>query len=523
MEKAIEMIGIRKEFPGIVANDNINISVEEGEIHALVGENGAGKSTLMNVLFGLYKPEAGSIKIRGQEIELGVNSAAIDAGVGMVHQSFKLVPSFTVAENITLGSEPRKGIFVDKKAVREQVIEISDKFGLKVDPDALIQDLPVGIQQRVEILKTLYRNADILILDEPTGVLTPQETDELFEVIRSLVAGGKTVIFITHKLREVMMISDTVTVMRRGRIIGSVKTKDTSPNELATMMVGREVVFRVHKTEAQPKETILSVKNLKVLDDRYQEAVQDVSFDVRSGEILGIAGVEGNGQSELVDAIVGLRTAIRGEINLANTGNIVDKCVNDRRNAGISCVPEDRYTRGLSMQATLEENMIVDKYNHSPFSKGHRLDLKYIKEHTEELIKEYDVRTTGPSVQAYTLSGGNLQKIVLARELSSNPSFLIVSQPTRGLDVGSIEFVHKRIIEARDNGAAVLLVSAELDEIMSLSDRIAVLYEGQVMDTVVAKDATESQLGLLMAGVHHEEPKTVSESPLETESNHGNS
>ncbi len=503
MTYEIEMIGIRKEFPGVVANDNIDFAVRKGEIHALVGENGAGKSTLMNVLFGLYQPDAGTIKIRGEEVKFNNNLDSIAKGIGMVHQSFKLVPSFTVAENITLGHEPSKLGFVDKDAVRENVIKISKRFGLKVDPDSRIRDMPVGIQQRVEILKALYLLSDILILDEPTGVLTPQETDELFEVVRSLVATGITVIFITHKFREVMEISDRVTVLRDGKWIGTKDTKDTNPKELARMMVGREVLLRIDKTEANPKEQVLTVENLKVLDNRLQEAVRDVSLSVKAGEILGIAGVEGNGQRELVEGIIGLRTAVAGDIRI-NGKSITKMSVRQRRDYGISCVPEDRYVRGVALRASLEDNLIIENYDKAPISKGQVLNLKKIAQHASRLISEFDIRTPSSKVIASTLSGGNLQKVVLAREIDARPKLLIVAQPTRGLDVGSIEFVHRRILEARDRGAAVLLVSAELEEVMSLSDRIAVLYEGNIVGTVKGGEATEEELGLMMAGITDE-------------------
>ena len=500
MTYEIEMIGIRKTFPGVVANDNVNFSVRKGEIHALVGENGAGKSTLMNVLFGLYKPEGGQIKIRGEEVHFHNNLDAIAKGIGMVHQSFKLVPSFTVAENITLGHEPAKFGFLDKKAVHNDVIKISKQFGLQVEPDARIRDMPVGIQQRVEILKALYLLSDILILDEPTGVLTPQETDELFEVIRTLVATGITVIFITHKFREVMEISDRVTVLRDGKLIGTKDTKDTNPKELARMMVGREVLLRIDKTESNPQQQVLTVENLKVLDDRLQEAVRDVSLTVRAGEIFGIAGVEGNGQRELVEGIIGLRHAVAGDIKI-NAKSVTNLSVRQRRDEGISCVPEDRYVRGVALRATLEDNLIVENYNKPPFSKGQILNLKKITQFSNELIEEFDIRTPNSKVVASTLSGGNLQKVVLAREISAQPELLIVAQPTRGLDVGSIEFVHRRILQARDSGAAVLLVSAELEEVMSLSDRIGVLYEGKIVGTVNGGEATEEELGLMMAGI----------------------
>jgi len=500
---AVEMRGIRKVFPGVVANDDVDLTVEEGEIHALVGENGAGKTTLMNVLYGLYHPEGGTILVRGQPVQIRKNADAIALGIGMVHQSFKLVPSFTVAENITLGAELRKSIFVDRKAIHESVVDISRRFGLEVDPDARIRDLPVGVQQRVEILKTLYRNADILILDEPTAVLTPQETRDLFGVIRSLVAGGKTVIFITHKLREVMEISDRVTVMRDGRVVGTKKTEETNPAEIARMMVGREVLLRVSKEKSDPGETVLRIENLKMRDDRNLMAVQGVSLEVRQGEILGVAGVEGNGQRELVEGIVGLRPAVGGKIHLKDQ-DITSLNVRERREIGMSCVPEDRYVRGLALPATVEENLIVCTYFKSPMSRGPLLDLQRIGEFANEAVETFDVRTTGKDVPAFTLSGGNLQKVVIAREISTHPDFLIAAQPTRGLDIGSIEFVHQRIVDARDNGTAVLLVSAELEEVMSLSDRIAVLYEGEIVGTLDAENATEEGLGLWMAGITDE-------------------
>lgn len=513
MVAVVEMEGICKAFPGVVANDHVNLSVEEGEIHAIIGENGAGKTTLMNILYGLYLPDAGTIKIRGKPVHITKNADAIRLGIGMVHQSFKLVPSFTVAENITLGAEPRRGILLDKKAVRDSVIEISNRFGLKVDPDARIRDLPVGVQQRVEILKTLYRNADILILDEPTAVLTPQETRELFGVIRSLVAGGKTVIFITHKLREVMEISDRVTVMRDGKVVGTKNTKDTNPSELARMMVGREVLLRVKKGPARPGQTVLRLENLKVRDDRNLMAVRGISLEVRAGEILGIAGVEGNGQRELVEAIIGLRPAVSGKIYI-NGKDVTHLSVRDRRNAGISCIPEDRYVRGLALPATVEENLVVNCYFCSPMANGFVLNLKNIGDFANKAIRTFDIRTLGKDVPAFTLSGGNLQKIVVARELSANPALLVAAQPTRGLDVGSIEFVHQRIVDARDSGAAVLLVSAELEEIMSLSDRIAVIYEGKIMGTVDAAEATEEGLGLWMAGITTEQPTKEAEGEI---------
>jgi ABC-type uncharacterized transport system ATPase subunit len=508
---AVEMRGIRKVFPGVVANDSVDLSVEEREIHAIVGENGAGKSTLMNILYGLYRPDGGTIHIRGKPVQIHKNADAIQLGIGMVHQSFKLVPSFTVAENITLGSEPLNSIFVDRKKARENVVEISNRFGLKVDPDARIRDLPVGVQQRVEILKTLYRSADILILDEPTAVLTPQETRDLFRVIRSLVAGGKTVLFITHKLREVMEISDRVTVMRGGKVVGTKHTKDTNPRELASMMVGRDVLLRIKKTEGHPGRVVLKLENLKARDNRNLMAVKGIDLEVRSGEIVGIAGVEGNGQRELVEAIIGLRPAIAGRVHI-NDQDVTTHSVRDRREAGMSCVPEDRYVRGLALRATVEENLIVNCYFKGPLSGGGLLNLGKISDYAQDAVKTFDVRTVSKDVPAFTLSGGNLQKVVLARELSCGPDFFIAAQPTRGLDVGSIEFVHQQIVNARDRGAAVLLVSAELEEVMSLSDRIAVIYEGKIVGTIDAANATEEGLGLWMAGVtdeHLREKKEV--------------
>jgi general nucleoside transport system ATP-binding protein len=502
VSNAIEMRGIRKEFPGVVANDGVDFTVETGEIHALVGENGAGKSTLMNILYGLYRADAGTIAVRGAEVHIRHNSDAIRLGIGMVHQSFKLVPSFTVAENITLGMEPHRGILLDKRAVHDSVSQISERFGLKVDPDARVQDLPVGVQQRVEILKTLYRNADILILDEPTAVLTPQETRELFGVIRTLVAGGKTVIFITHKLREVMEISDRVTVMRDGKVIGEKATKDTNPPELARMMVGREVLLRIKKDAAKPGDVVLGVDDLQVRDSRELLSVRGISLEVRAGEILGIAGVEGNGQRELVEAIVGLRPAVHGSISI-NGKSITTDSVRERREAGMACVPEDRYVRGVALSGTLEDNLIVNCYFKPPMAgkTSGLLNGREIADYANKAIETFDIRTTGKDVPAHTLSGGNLQKVVLARELSSQPSLFIAAQPTRGLDIGSIEFVHQRIVDARDRGAAVLLVSAELEEVMSMSDRIAVIYEGEIVGTIDAALATEESLGLWMAGI----------------------
>jgi simple sugar transport system ATP-binding protein len=494
------MRGIRKVFPGVVANDGVDLKVEEGEIHALVGENGAGKTTLMNVLYGLYVPDAGTIKVRGQEVHIRRNADAIALNIGMVHQHFKLVPSFTVEENIILGAEPGDSVFIDREASRRGVMETSQRFGLKIDPEARIQDLPVGVQQRVEILKTLYRSADILILDEPTAVLTPQETDELFGVIRSLVAGGKTVIFITHKLREVMEISDRVTVMRDGKVVGTRVTQDTTPTELAQMMVGRAVFLKVDKAPPKQGEVVLQVEHLSVRDDRNLVSVRDVSLEVRAGEILGIAGVQGNGQRELVDAIVGLRPALIGSI-VIDGRDVTGMNVRDRREVGMSCVPEDRYLRGVALGASVEENLVATRYFKPPLCQGPILDLACSGDFAEQAIEAYDIRCPGKDVPSSTLSGGNLQKVVLARELGTHPHLLVAAQPTRGLDVGATEFVRQQLVQARDAGAAVLLVSAELSEIMTVSDRIAVLYEGRIVGTIDADQATEYGLGMWMAGV----------------------
>lgn len=502
MALAVEMVNITKTFPGVKANDGVTFTVREGEIHALVGENGAGKSTLMNILYGLIQPDSGTIRVKGREVQFRSTHDAIAAGIGMVHQKFKLVPSFTIMQNICLGAEPtRKGIFVDERRALESVKEISERYGLEIDPHAKIADCPVGVQQRVEILKALYREADILILDEPTAVLTPQETRELFKVVRALVAQGKTIIFITHKLREVMEISDSVTVMRRGKVVGHTRTADTSPKEIARMMVGRDVLLRVQKKPANPGKTpVLEVENLVVTDNRGLLAVNGVSFSVRPGEILGIAGVEGNGQTELVEALTGLRPVESGTVKV-NGKDVTKASPLAHRNAGMSHVPEDRITRGLNLGASIEENLIAVSYYKAPLAKAGMFDFSKRAEFSERLIREFDIRTPGRNVEARTLSGGNLQKIVIARELSENPDLFIASQPTRGVDIGSIEFIHQRIVDARDAGKAVLLVSAELDEIMSLSDRIAVMYEGEIVDIVPADTATEEQLGLLMAGI----------------------
>ena len=504
MPFVVEMKSITKIFPGVIANDKVDFRLRKGEIHVLLGENGAGKTTLMNILYGLYQPTSGSIYINGEEVNIKDPNVAIQHGIGMVHQHFMLIKPFTVAENIVLGNEPAmyNGMKLDMKKAINNVEKISNDFGLKVDPMSKIQDLSVGIQQRVEILKALYRGADILILDEPTAVLTPQEIEELGTIIRKLADEGKSIILITHKLKEVMSMSDRITVIRRGRIIDTVDTKATETENLAEMMVGRKVKMEAAKQEKIPGELIFSVDRLKVKDNRGLEAVKDISFDVRAGEIFAVAGVDGNGQTELVEAITGLRSIESGQVRLdgldiskLSTKKIIE--------SGVGHIPEDRHKRGLVLGNSLAENMILGYHYIKPFSKSGFMNYTKIHEHAQILIKEYDVRTPDENIKAGSLSGGNQQKAIIAREMYKNPRLLIAAQPTRGLDVGAIEFVHKKIIESRDNNQAVLLVSLELDEVMNLADRIAVIYHGRIVDTIDAKSATEKQMGILMAGGHN--------------------
>lgn len=499
MSLIVEMKGISKSFPGVQANYNININIKQGEIHVLLGENGAGKSTLMNILYGLYTPDEGEIFVKGKKVKIISPNIAISLGIGMVHQHFMLVPPFTVAENIILGLEPKKGFILDLDKAIKDVKELSNKYELKVDPYAKIQDISVGMQQRVEILKTLYRGAEILILDEPTAVLTPQEIGELGIILKSLVSQGKSIILITHKLKEVMVMSDIVTIIRSGKVIDTLKTSETNIEELAEKMVGRKVSLTVKKETANLGETILQLKNIKALDNRGLEAVKGVSFEIKSGEILGIAGVDGNGQNELVQTITGLRKATEGEIKLENK-DITNKSPKEVIEAGVGYIPEDRHNRGLILDFSLAENAILGTHRKSGFKKNLGLDYKKIREHSRKLIEEFDVRTPSEKVYAKALSGGNQQKLIIAREFDREPSLLVASQPTRGLDVGAIEYVHKRLIEQRDKGKAILLVSLELDEILALSDRIAVMYDGKIVDIVDAKVATETELGIMMAG-----------------------
>ncbi len=495
----LDMQNITKIFPGVKANDNVNFSIKKGEIHALVGENGAGKTTLMNILYGLYNQDGGEIYYEGEKVDLDEPQDAIDLGIGMVHQHFKLVETLTVTENIVLGSEPRKGLMLDRKKARKDVEEISKRYGLKVDPNAKIHDISVGMQQRVEIIKTLFRGADLLIFDEPTAVLTPQEIDELFEIFRSLKEQGKTIIFITHKFKEVKAVSDRITVLRDGKSIDTVITEDVTIADVAELMVGRQVLLQVEKTEAEPGDEIFSIKDLKVKDNRGIQAVNGISLNVHKGEILGIAGVEGNGQTELVEAITGLRKTESGEVRLRGK-DVTQFNAKSIKEEKVAHIPEDRQKRGLILDFDLNENMILGYHDLEPFSKKGIMDYDSINDYTNSLIKKYDVRTSGADAFAKNLSGGNQQKVVIAREFNRDPEFLIASQPTRGVDVGSIEFIHKQIIDRRDNGAAVLLVSAELSEVLSLSDRIAVIYEGEIMDVLKASETDELELGRLMTG-----------------------
>ncbi len=510
---AIEMQEITKTWPGVVANDHVNLQVRRGEIHALVGENGAGKTTLMNILYGLIHPDSGHILVNGNPAHINGPRDAIRYGIGMVHQHFMLIPPLTVTENIVLGHEPGNVASVyDVKKAREAVLKLSQQYSLPIDPDARVEKLSVGMQQRVEILKTLYRAADILIMDEPTGVLTPQETTELFRVLRGLVQQGKTIIFITHKLREVLELTDTITVLRRGKNAGELVTRETNQAEIARMMVGREVLLRVNKTPAHPGPVVLHVEDVHALSDRGLEALHGVSFDVHAGEILGIAGIEGNGQSELIEALTGMRKITSGTITITPVkdgvaGETVDLTklnAREERSMGLAHIPEDRRGSGLVLTDSIEDNMILGRQRWPQFSwKSFVLLLRNIVNWAKRLVTEFDVRTSSIDAPARSLSGGNQQKIIIAREFSANPMALIAAQPTRGVDIGAIEFIHRRLIEQRDAGKAVLLISAELEEIRSLSDRIAVMYEGKVVD-IVSPDATEEQLGILMTGGHIE-------------------
>ncbi|CAB4637506.1 MAG: ATP-binding cassette domain-containing protein [Actinobacteria bacterium] len=497
----LELKGITKRFGTLVANDAIDLVVESGQIHSLLGENGAGKSTLMNVLYGLYKADAGQILLDGKPVEFAGPGDAMAAGIGMVHQHFMLIPVFTVAENVALGHEPTKrGGVLDLDTARALVRKISDRFGFDVDPDALVEDLPVGVQQRVEIIKSLARDAKVLVLDEPTAVLTPQETDELMDIMRGLAKSGTSIVFITHKLREVKAVADKITVIRQGRVVGEAKPS-TETAELASMMVGRDVGLTVDKKIADPGKVVLSVSDLSVLDDRDQRAVDHVSFEVRAGEILAIAGVQGNGQTELAEAILGLRAihSSEGEISISGS-SVRGKTVRSILEKGVGYVPEDRQKNGLISEFSIAENLMLNGSFTKPYAKGLGIAFATRARLADERVKEFDVRTTSALTPAGKLSGGNQQKVVLARELSREVDLLIVSQPTRGVDVGSIEFIHERLVEERNAGKAVLLISTELDEVISLADRIAVMYRGRIVGIVDAK-TDRAKLGQMMAGV----------------------
>ncbi len=506
---AIEMLHITKKFPGIIANDNITLQLKKGEIHALLGENGAGKSTLMSVLFGLYQPEEGIIKKDGKEVKINDPNDANDLGIGMVHQHFKLVECFTVLDNIILGVEPTKSGFLQKAEAREKVLALSEKYGLKVDPDALIEDITVGMQQRTEILKMLYRDNEILIFDEPTAVLTPQEIDELMQIMKNLAAEGKSILFISHKLAEIMAVADRCTVLRKGKYIGTVETKNTTAEALSAMMVGRNVNFHVEKKPSVPGDVILDVENMSVASKAHHgDAVKNVSFKVRKGEIVCIAGIDGNGQTELVYGLTGLEPLSGGTLKL-NGKDITKASIRQRSTSGMSHIPEDRHKHGLVLDYSLEYNMILQRYFEKDFTSSIGfLKRGPIREYANRLIEQYDVRSgQGAITAARSMSGGNQQKAIIAREIDKNPDLLVAVQPTRGLDVGAIEYIHKQLVAQRDAGKAVLLVSLELDEVMDVPDRILVMYEGEIVGELDPKKTTQEELGLYMAGAKRDEVK----------------
>lgn len=504
----LEVHGLTKRFPGVLANDHIDLKLHKGMVLGLLGENGAGKSTLMNLIYGLYSPDEGEILVNGKPVHIRNPNDAIALGIGMVHQHFQLVPVLTVTENIMLGNESVVGPFLDRRAARNRIVEISEQYGLEVNPDALVQDLPVGVQQRVEIIKALYRKADILILDEPTAVLTPQEAEGLFDIMRTLLKRGVSIIFITHKLKEVLEICDLITVLRGGKVAGHADPKDSTEESLAAMMVGREVILQVEKGPAHPSEPVLILRDLVINDDRDLRAVDHLSLEVYAGEILGIAGVQGNGQTELVEAISGLRSVIQGQI-LINNHDVTNASPRHITETGVAHVPEDRQKNGMVAKFPVKDNLVLQTYYIDPFSIGIIADEKAMEENAKRLVKEYDVRTPSIFVNMSSLSGGNQQKVIVARELSRESKLLIAAQPTRGLDVGSIEFIHKQIVRMRDENTAVLLVSAELDEILSLSDRVAVMYAGKIIDVMSIDEAERNTVGLLMAGIKREKTEVV--------------
>jgi ABC-type uncharacterized transport system ATPase subunit len=499
-EEILSLKGVVKAFPGVLANDHIDFSLKKGEIHTLLGENGAGKTTLMNILYGLYTPDEGEIFINGRKVAIHASSDALARGIGMVHQHFMLIPNMSVCENIILGKETKKRGLIDVEEAERRIETLSKRYNFNLKPGDMVKDLPIGMQQKVEILKLLYREATVLILDEPTSVLTPQESEELFNILRSLKEEGKSIIFISHKLKEVLEISDIITVLRDGRVIGSVRPDQTNEGQLANMMVGREVILKVHKETMHRDKPVLEVRNLTVFDRRGVKVVNGIDFTVHSGEIFGIAGVQGNGQTELVEALTGLLTFEDGEI-LINGNKLEGDDPREVIELGTAHIPEDRQKHGLVLPYPVRDNLILCSYYHKPFSKGLALNFPVITEKASKLLEEFDIKAPGILTITETLSGGNQQKTVVARELGREVKLLIASQPTRGLDVGSIEYIHKKIVETRDKGCAVLLVSSELDEILSLSDTIGVIYKGEIVKTLSSEEATKEQLGLLMAGI----------------------
>lgn len=501
----VEMLNITKRFPGIIANDNITLKLRKGEIHALLGENGAGKSTLMSVLFGLYQPEIGEIRKNGKVVRVNNPNDANDLGIGMVHQHFKLVDIFTVLENIILGVEPNTMGFLQKKDARNRLLELSEKYGLRVDPDALIEDITVGMQQRVEILKMLYRDNEILIFDEPTAVLTPQEIKELLQIMKDFAAEGKSILFITHKLNEIMEVADRCTVLRKGKYIGTVDIKDTTKEDLSRMMVGRDINFKVEKEKRKAGDVVLSIRNLTVASKTHKNnAVKNVSFDIRQGEIVCLAGIDGNGQTEFVHALTGLEIPSGGTIKLVNK-DITKASIRQRSVEGMSHIPEDRHKHGLILDYKLEENLVLQRYWEPQFQKGGFIKFDAVRDYAEKLIDKFDIRSgQGPITPARSMSGGNQQKAIIAREIDKKHDLLVAVQPTRGLDVGAIEYVHKQLVERRDAGKAVLLVSLELDEVMNVSDRILVIYEGEIVGELDPKTTTVQELGLYMSGAKRE-------------------
>ncbi len=495
----LEARGLTKRFPGVLANDHIDLTLRKGQVLGLLGENGAGKSTLMNLIYGLYSPDEGEIRVNGERVDIEDPNDAIARGIGMVHQHFQLVDVLTVTENVMLGNESTKNGLLDRASAKERILEISDEYGLGVPPDSLIQDLPVGIQQRVEIIKALYREADILILDEPTAVLTPQETEGLFRIMRTLTERGVSIIFITHKLKEVLAICDEITVLRRGKVAGHADPADSTQQSLASLMVGRDVVLQIEKERGQQQEQVMSIENLVVHDERGVPAVDGVSLDIYAGEILGIAGVQGNGQTELVEALTGLRDVVSGRITLLGE-SIVGASPRHITELGSAHVPEDRQKMGMVGSFPVMYNLVLNTYHNAPFSAGIFMNDSAIARNAEELVEEYDVRPPYIRQHISGLSGGNQQKVIIAREFSRPVKLLIAAQPTRGLDVGSIEFIHQQIVRMRDEGTAVILVSSELDEILSLSDRVAVMFDGQVIDVLPIEEANRDKVGLRMAG-----------------------